>query len=157
METVDNSIKPLNNMLIGEYKHNLDPKKRVAIPAKFRKEIGDKAVIAKGQDKCLFVYTMAEWEKVAEKLSQLPTGSADTRNFVRLFLSGANEVEIDAMGRILISDQLKTFAELKEKAVIVGVHKRLEIWNEENWEEYKTRLEKDTDMLAEKMGEIGAY
>jgi MraZ protein len=144
-------------MLIGEYKHNLDPKKRIAIPAKFRKEIGDKAVIAKGQDKCLFVYPMTEWEKVAEKLSQLPTGSADTRNFVRLFLSGANEVEIDAMGRILIPDQLKTFADLKDKAVIVGVHKRLEIWNEENWEEYKNRLETQTDMLAEKLGELGVY
>jgi len=144
-------------MLIGEYRHNLDSKKRVAIPAKFRKEIGNKAVIAKGQDKCLFVYPLNEWEKVAEKLSQLPTGSADSRNFVRLFLSGANEVEIDAMGRILIPDKLKEFAGLGEKVVIVGLHKKLEIWSEEGWEEYKNKIEKDTDMLAEKMGEIGAY
>ncbi|MBI4692200.1 MAG: division/cell wall cluster transcriptional repressor MraZ [Candidatus Terrybacteria bacterium] len=144
-------------MLIGEYKHSLDPKKRVAIPAKFRKEIGEKAVVTRGLDQCLFVYPMSEWEKVAEKLSELPTGSADTRNFVRLFLSGATDVEIDALGRILIPDYLKQFAGLKEKVVIVGVHKRLEIWNEENWENYRQRLEKQTDILAEKLGELGAY
>ncbi len=144
-------------MLIGEYKHSLDPKKRVAIPAKFRKEIGEKAVITRGQDQCLFVYTMQEWEKVAEKLSGLPTGSADTRNFVRLFLSGATDVEIDALGRVLIPDNLKQFAGLKEKVVIVGVYRRLEIWNEDNWENYKQRIEKQTDMLAEKLGELGVY
>ena len=70
-----------------EYRHNIDAKKRIAVPAKFRKEIGEKAIIAKGQEKCLFVYPVGEWEKVAEKLSQLPTGSADNRNFVRIFLS----------------------------------------------------------------------
>lgn len=144
-------------MLIGEYRHNLDPKKRVAIPAKFRKEIGDKVIITRGQDQCLFVYTMQEWEKVAEKLSGLPTGPADTRNFVRLFLSGATDVEIDALGRVLIPDNLKQFAGLKEKVVIVGVYRRLEIWNEENWENYKQRIEKQTDMLAEKLGELGVY
>lgn len=144
-------------MLIGEYKHSLDPKKRMAIPAKFRKEIGKKAVITRGLDQCLFVYTMQEWEKVAEKLSELPTGSADTRNFVRLFLSGAADVEIDALGRVLIPENLKEFAGLKDKAVVVGVYKRLEIWNEENWENYKQRIEKQTDMLAEKLGELGVY
>lgn len=144
-------------MLIGEYKHSLDPKKRMAIPAKFRKEIGEKAVITKGLDQCLFVYPMSEWEKVAEKLSGLPTGSADTRNFVRLFLSAATDVEMDSLGRILIPDNLKQFAGLKDKAVIVGVYKRLEIWSEDNWENYKQRIEKQTDMLAEKLGELGVY
>ncbi|MEW5907642.1 MAG: division/cell wall cluster transcriptional repressor MraZ [Patescibacteria group bacterium] len=144
-------------MLIGEYKHSLDPKKRVAIPAKFRKEIGKKAVITRGLDQCLFIYPMNEWGKVAEKLSELPTGSSDTRNFVRLFLSGASDVEIDALGRVLIPDYLKKFAGLKEKAVIVGMHKRLEIWSEENWENYKQRIEKQTDILAEKLGELGVY
>ncbi|PJE73791.1 MAG: cell division/cell wall cluster transcriptional repressor MraZ [Candidatus Terrybacteria bacterium CG10_big_fil_rev_8_21_14_0_10_41_10] len=144
-------------MLIGEYRHNIDAKKRVAIPAKFRKEIGREAVITKGQEKCLFVYPMSEWKKVAEKLSELPTGSADSRNFVRIFLSGAVDVEIDALGRVLLPDYLKDFAGLKEKVVIAGVYKRLEIWNEENWDAYKEAIEKQTDMLAEKLGELGAY
>jgi len=145
------------NMLIGEYKHNLDPKKRLAIPAKFRKEMGEKIVITKGLDQCLFVYPLAEWEKEAEKLSSLLTGTADKRNFARILLSGATDVELDALGRILIPDYLKSFAGLKEKTVIVGVYKRLEIWNEENWENYRQRVEKQTDMLAEKLGEQGAY
>lgn len=140
-------------MLIGEYKHNIDPKKRLAIPAKFRKEIGDRVVVTKGLDQCLFVYTMEEWEKVASKLSDLPTGAADNRNYVRISFSGATDVEIDSLGRILLTDPLKEFAGLKDKAVVVGVYKRLEIWNEENWENYKQRVEKQTDMLAEKLGD----
>ena len=94
---------------------------------------------------------------MAEKLSQLPTGSADNRNFVRIFLSGAVDVEIDALGRILIPDYLKEFAGLKEKAVITGLYKKLEIWDEGNWNDYKARMESQTDSLAEKLGELGAY
>ncbi len=144
-------------MLIGEYKHNLDPKKRLAIPARFRKEIGDKVVVTRGLDQCLFVYNLEEWQKEVEKLSSLLTGTADKRNFARLLLSGATDIELDALGRILIPDYLKNFAGLKEKVVIVGVYKRLEIWNEENWENYKERVEKQTDSLAEKLGEQGVY
>jgi MraZ protein len=121
-------------MLIGEYKHTLDSKKRISIPAKFRRQIGKTAVITRGLDKCLFVYSMAEWKKVAELLSNLPTGQADTRNFVRLFLSGAVDVAIDSLGRILIPDYLKDYAELKGKAVITGVYKRVEIWDDKKWE-----------------------
>ncbi len=144
-------------MLIGEYTHKIDPKKRLAIPAKFRKEIGEKAVITKGLDQCLVLYPLAEWEKVAEALAKLPTGKSENRNFVRDIFSGATDVEIDALGRILIPDYLKNFADLKEKVVIVGVYKRLEIWNEQKWNEYKTRVEKQTDVLAEKLGELGVY
>ncbi len=144
-------------MLIGEYKHNIDPKKRLAIPAKFRKEIGNKIVITRGLDQCLFIYPLIEWKKEAEKLSSLPIGIADKRNFARLFLSGASDVEIDSLGRILIPDYLKKFADLTEKVVIVGVYKRLEVWNEKNWEDYKQRIEKQTDILAENLGESGVY
>jgi len=144
-------------MLIGEYKHNLDPKKRLAIPAKFRKEIGEKVVITKGLDQCLFVYPLVEWEKEAERLSSLPIGASDKRNFARFSFSGATDVELDALGRILIPDYLKEFAGLKEKVVIVGVYKRLEIWNEEKWTDYKERTEKQADVLAEKLGEQNVY
>ncbi len=144
-------------MLIGEYTHRIDPKKRLAIPSKFRKEIGEKAIITKGLDQCLVVYPLTEWERVAENLSKLPTGKSETRNFVRDFFSGATDVEIDALGRILIPDYLKNFAGLKDRVVIVGVYKRLEVWNEEKWNEYKMRVEKQTDVLAEKLGELGVY
>lgn len=144
-------------MLIGEYIHTLDNKKRIAVPAKFRKEIGKKAVITKGLDGCLVVYPENEWVHVAENLSSLPTGKIDNRNFVRLFLASASESEIDSLGRILIPDYLKSFADLGEKAVIVGVYKRFEIWNEQKWEEYKAKTEGEADNLAEKLGEIGVY
>lgn len=144
-------------MLIGEYKHNIDTKKRLAVPAKFRKEMGDKVVVTKGLDQCLFIYTISEWEKVAEKLSELPTGSADTRNFVRALLSGAVDVEIDALGRILIPDYLKQFAGLKDKVVIAGVYRRLEVWDQVVWEMHKDKMDKQMDSMAEKLGELGVY
>ena len=144
-------------MLIGEFKHNIDTKKRIAVPAKFRKELGGKAVITRGLDKCLFVYPMKEWEKVAEKLSNLSMGQSDIRNFARLMMSGAMDVSIDKLGRILIPNYLKEFGELKNKAVIVGVYKRVEICNEKSWENYKEKVEKETDVLAEKLGELGMY
>lgn len=144
-------------MLIGEFQHTLDPKRRVALPSKFRKEMGKKAIVTRGLDRCLFVYSEKEWTRVAEALASLPTGQADTRNFVRLFLAGASETDTDNLGRILIPEHLKKYAELKTKVVITGVYKRLEIWDQERWEEYKSTIEKQTDVLAEKLGEIGAY
>ena len=144
-------------MLIGEYTHILDSKKRVSLPSKLRKEIGKKAVITRGLDHCLFVYPWKEWERVASALSALPTGQSDTRSFVRLFLAGAQEVDVDSLGRILVPDYLKSYAELKEKVVIAGGYKRLEIWDEAHWGAYKSRIEKETDTLAEKLGEVGAY
>ena len=100
---------------------------------------------------------MKEWENVAEKLSTLPMGQADNRNFARMFLAGAVDVSLDSMGRILIPDYLKKFAGLGEKVVITGVHKKLEIWDEKAWEKYKNKIEKETDILAEKLGEVGVY
>lgn len=144
-------------MLIGEFTHNIDEKRRVALPAKFRREIGKKAVVTRGLDKCLFVYPIKEWEEVAEKLSTLPSGKSDNRNYARLFLAGAIDVSVDSMGRILIPDYLKKFAGLKNKVVVTGVYKKLEIWDEGAWEKYKARIEKQTDILAEKLGELGIY
>ncbi|TSC55132.1 MAG: hypothetical protein LiPW30_598 [Parcubacteria group bacterium LiPW_30] len=146
----------LNVMLIGEYVHTLDDKKRVSLPAKFRREVGKKVVITNGLDKCLFVYTMPQWEKLAEKLSELPLGRGDMRGFSRFMLSGAYEAEVDSLGRVLIPDSLKDFAELKSKIVIAGVYGRIEIWNEKLWGEYKANIGKQADLLAEKLGEVGA-
>jgi MraZ protein len=142
-------------MLIGEYKHTLDPKKRLSLPSKWRGELGSTLVITRGLDNCLFVYPQREWEKITEKIGQLPLGSADTRSFNRFFLSGAVEVEVDSVGRILVPDFLKAFAKLDSKVVLAGVHDRVEIWDENRWTEYTTRIEAQADALAEKLGEIG--
>jgi len=142
-------------MLLGEYTHTLDPKKRLALPAKFRKELGKKVVLTHGLDKCLFVYSMKEWGNVAEKLAKLSMGAADTRGFNRFMLAGAIESEIDGVGRILIPDFLKTFAGLGERVVVAGVHTRAEIWDEKTWNDYKRKIEKRADELAQKLGEVG--
>lgn len=142
-------------MLIGEYKHTLDPKKRLSLPSKWRKELGKKLVITRGLDNCLFVYPLKEWQHISAKISQLPLGQADTRGFNRFFLSGAVEAEVDSVGRILVPDFLKDFAKLDAKVVLAGIHDRVEIWDEKKWNEYTRRIEQEADALAEKLGEIG--
>ena len=143
-------------MLIGEYRHVLDSKKRLSLPSKFRKALGKRIVVTHGLDSCLFLYPLKGWVRVAEKLRELSMGQADTRGFNRFMLAGAIDVEIDSMGRILIPDFLKEFANLKQKVVLIGVNDRLELWNDEAWDIYKKRIEKQADALAEKLGEIGA-
>ncbi len=142
-------------MLIGEYKHSIDSKKRLSLPARFRKEVGKEVVITHGLDNCLFVYPVKEWSKVTEKLSTLSMGQADTRGFNRFMLAGAMVSDIDSIGRILVPDYLKEFAELKEKVVVIGVHTHIEIWDEDKWTKYKGQIEKQADALAQKLGEIG--
>ena len=143
------------SMFIGEYNHSLDPKKRLAIPAKLRKEVGDRAVLTRGLESCLFLFSIKEWEQLAEKISQLPMGQKDSRGFARLLLSGASEVELDQLGRVLVPDYLRDYAGLQKKIVIAGVGKRLEIWDEKRWGTYKDDIEKNGDQIAEKLGEIG--
>jgi len=142
-------------MFIGEYTHTLDPKKRLSLPAKFRTELGRKAVITRGLDKCLFMYNAKSWERIAGKLQELPIGQADTRGFNRFMLSGAVLADIDGAGRVLIPDFLKEFASLKSQVVLAGVSDRIELWDEKAWTEYKRRIEKQADAMAEKLGEIG--
>jgi MraZ protein len=142
-------------MLIGEYNHTLDPKKRLSIPSKWRRELGETVVITRGLDSCLFVYPQGEWQKITDKVGQLPLGQADTRSFNRFFLSGAVEVEVDSVGRILVPDFLKDFAKLGTNVVLAGIHNRIEIWDEEKWNDYKRMIESQADALAEKLGEIG--
>ena len=142
-------------MFIGEYTHTVDDKKRISLPSKFRKALGKKVIITHGLDSCLFVYHPDQWEKISEKLSQLGIGQAETRAFNRFILAGAVEVEVDGMGRILIPDFQRDFADLKTKVVFTGVHDRIEIWNEKRWTDYKERIAKQADMMAEKLGEVG--
>lgn len=142
-------------MLIGEHQHTLDPKKRLSLPAKFRKELGKAVVITRGLDQCLFVYSVKEWKNFTEKLGTLSMGQADSRAFNRFLLGGAVETEIDTNGRILIPDFLKDFAKLNSKVIVAGMHNRVEIWNEDEWKKYTSRVEGKADQLAEKLGDIG--
>lgn len=142
-------------MLIGEYRHTLDSKKRLSLPAKFRKEVGKKVVITRGLDACLFMFPLKTWEAIAQKLEQLPFGQSDTRGMSRFILAGAVESDVDGAGRILVPDFLKEFAGLQSGVVLAGVSDRVEIWNEKTWEEYKRRIEKGADRMAQTLGDLG--
>lgn len=142
-------------MLVGEYTHTIDAKKRLAIPSKLRKELGERMVLTRGLDSCLFLFSSKEWEIFAEKIGQLSFVQRDTREFKRLFLSGASEVELDQLGRILIPDYLKSYGQLGKKIVIAGLFNRLEIWDHEKWQLHKKGIESQADKIAEKMGELG--
>lgn len=143
-------------MLIGEYTHTIDDKNRISLPSKFRLSMGKKIVITPGLDQCLFVFTIKEWEKIVEKMSENSSMfSADVRSFTRYMFGGASEVEADNIGRILVPDFLKERANLKTKVVLIGVQNRLEIWNEKSWTDYKKQVEKQADNLAEKLSGLG--
>lgn len=142
-------------MFIGEYSATLDEKGRISIPAKFRKELKGKAVVTRGLDSSLFLYTAAEWLKVAEKLSALPFSKSNTRAFSRLMLAGAMDCELDKSGRIILPEYLRRFAKMRKKVVVAGLYSRLEIWSEELWHKYKDETERDSNNIAEQLGDLG--
>lgn len=141
-------------MLIGEYIHTIDSKKRLSLPARFRKEVGKKVVITRGLDSCLFLFPEKTWATIASKLQSLPFGQADTRGISRFLLAGAVETEVDAAGRILVPDFLKDFADLRSRVVLAGVSDRIEIWNEKTWDEYKRRIERGAEQMAQTLGDL---
>ena len=142
-------------MFIGEYSHTIDEKGRLALPAKFRLELENGAVVTRGLDNCLFLYTLTEWNALAQKISALPTSQANTRAFSRLMLAGAMDVETDKQGRVVLPDYLRTYAGLKKKVVITGLYNRLEVWDEEAWKAYKCQTEEDSGDIAEQLGGLG--
>lgn len=144
-----------STMLLGEYNHSVDTKGRVAIPAKFRDKLVSGAIITRGLDNCLFIFTAAEWERLAEKLVALPLAQANSRAFVRLMMAGATDVVIDAQGRVLIPEYLRKYAGVKKEVVIAGLYNRIELWDAEEWQKYKQKTESASDQIAEQLGELG--
>lgn len=142
-------------MFLGEYAHSVDNKNRLAIPAKFRAELKAGAVITRGLDSCLFVFTKADWQVLVKKIAELPLSQAKARSFSRMMLMGAMEVSVDKLGRILVPDYLKQFAGLKKKVIVGGVYNRIEIWDELKWTAYKKRSESNVEKTAEEMMELG--
>ena len=142
-------------MFIGEYNYSVDDKGRLAIPSKFRAALKSGAIITRGLDNCLFVYTKTEWATLAEKLSALPMSRANSRAFSRLMLAGAMDAKLDTQGRVIIPDYLRKFATIGKKVVIAGLFNRLEVWDEDKWNNYKQKTEKDSNDIAEQLGELG--
>lgn len=142
-------------MFIGEYSHTLDAKGRVILPAKFRDGLGEKFVLTKGLDNCLFIYSMDEWKTFEDRLKTLPLTNKDARNFIRFFFAGAIECEVDKQGRILVSQNLREYASLIKDIVIIGVSTRIEIWDKEKWENYTSQDNLDPDEIAKQMSLLG--
>ena len=142
-------------MFIGEYEHSVDAKGRLIMPAKLREEIGDKFVVTKGLDGCLFAYSQTEWTAFEEKLKTLPISNKNARDFTRFFLSGAIECEIDKQGRFLITSNLREFAGLEKDVVIIGVNTRIEIWSKDKWNKYSSDENVNVDEIAENMTMLG--
>ena len=142
-------------MFIGEYEHSVDAKGRVIMPAKLRQDIGEKFIITKGLDGCLFVFSEKEWLNFEAKLKALPLSDRNARNFVRFFLSGATECEIDKQGRFLITSNLREFAGLEKEVIIVGVLNKIEIWSKDKWQKYSEEENNTADEIAEKMANFG--
>lgn len=142
-------------MLIGEYIHTLDEKNRLSLPSKFRKEMGKNLVVTPGLDNCLFVFTSKEWEVIARRLAENSMLQADNRSFNRYMFGGAQEVDVDSSGRILIPDFLKNRANLSSKIALIGVQNRIELWDEKIWNSYKEVVKGQADQLAEKLGGVG--
>lgn len=136
-------------MFLGEYRHILDSKNRMSLPAKLRKLLGKKIIITRGLDRCLSVYSLSEGKKYLESLENFSDHQANNRAFNRFMLSGATETEVDSAGRILIPDFLKQEANLQSKIVIIGARNRLELWNEESWTMYLKKVESEIESLAE--------
>jgi len=141
-------------LLTGQYDHSLDGKNRLFIPAKLRQNVR-KFIITSGLEGCLFVYTPDNWKKITERLKALPLTKADARKFMRTFLSGASECDVDDQGRILIPKNLCSYANIRKEAIVVGVLDRIEIWSKSNWERYRKEAEKKFVEVAEKLVDLG--
>jgi MraZ protein len=142
-------------MFIGEYQHTIDEKGRMMIPTKFRADLQKGAVVTRGLDHCLVVYPMAAWNELATKLSSLPISQSKSRAFARLMLAGAMDVTPDKQGRIMIPEYLREYAGAAKQVVVAGLFDRLEIWDEKAWKKYKTATEKESNDIAEALGELG--
>lgn len=142
-------------MFFGEYSHSLDAKGRMSVPAKFRRELSGGVVVTRGLDNCLFLYTREEWEKMAQKLAKLPISQKKSRAFARLMLAGAWDADLDSQGRVMLPEYLRKYAKISKQVTVAGLYDRVELWDEDLWNEYKTKTEAESDEIAEAMSELG--
>ena len=145
----------VNIMFMGEFHHNIDEKSRLIIPSKFRSELGETFIITKGLDKCLFIYSKTEWDKIMQKVSTLQFTKKNVRAFERAFIGGASTIEFDKQGRINITSPLVHYANIQKECVIIGVNERLEILSLEEFNNYMKANEESLEEITENIFESG--
>ena len=148
-------MKGVVSMFLGEYQHSLDAKGRLTIPAKFREQLGDGAIITRLLDHCLFLFPSSEWDVLENKLKSLPLTKNDARQFVRFLFSGATDCELDKQGRIMLPQNLREYAGIDKDAYVIGVASRIEIWSRDKWESYVQDAEESFDEIAENIVDLG--
>lgn len=142
-------------MFIGEHSHTIDNKGRLSIPAKYREALSEGVVVTRGLDHCLFLYSRTEWEKIAKRLAELPISQKSSRAFSRLMLAGAWDAELDSQGRVIVPQYLREYAGVNKHVIVAGLYNRVEIWQEDAWQEYKQKTEAGSDEIAEGMADLG--
>lgn len=139
---VYNGVIMINSILLGTFSPKLDDKGRLILPAKFREIFGQKMVITRGQERCLYLLPVNQFERIYSQIEKTPLENKRSRDYLRLFLSGAEDQAIDRQGRVLISQTLRAYAELNRELVVIGAGSRAELWSKENWEKYlESKLE----------------
>lgn len=141
-------------MFSGEYSQNLDEKNRIIIPSKLRESLGEIFVITRGMENTISIYDMVEWEKLNAKLAKLSVTKKSHRLLTRFFLSGANETQMNKMGRILIPKSLKEFANLEKECIFIGVGDHIELWSKSAWDDYMKENQDEFDNVIEEIGDI---
>ncbi|MFO7166470.1 MAG: division/cell wall cluster transcriptional repressor MraZ [Chloroflexota bacterium] len=135
-------------MFLGEYEHTVDEKGRLAIPSRFRDELGEGVIITRGFDKCLYGFPRPFWETLAQQVTSVGLAQADARNVQRLLFSGAADLVFDRQGRVLIPQNLREYAGIGEQVVIAGLNRYFEIWSPERWKEQLEAMESNASMFA---------
>jgi MraZ protein len=139
-------------MLLGEYEHTIDEKNRLTLPARFRESFSEGVVISRGMDRCLSVYSRAEWESAVDtRLGALDPLSREARSMQRYFYSGAAEAELDKQGRIVIPAGLAEYAGLRRDVIVAGVRDRLEVWNRDTWKKQRDEIEGSAEHVAQRL------
>ena len=142
-------------MFYGEYEHTIDRKGRLIVPAKFRQALKQHEVkslfLTRGLDGCLFLFAESEWRVAESRFKQIPFTKGEGRKFNRLFFSGATEVAVDGLGRLLIPKMLKEFAQIKQDVVVVGVSSRMEVWAKERWQTFYDNSQQSFEEVAERV------
>ena len=143
------------NMFIGQFEHAIDEKNRLAIPVKFRRAISGGAVITKGLDGCLFLFTSEKFKKMAQSIGELPLTKSSARVYARLILAGASDVEFDKQGRVILPQYLRDYAGLTHVSIVVGVYDRIEIWDKSKWGKTVEKLDSKVGKITEELSDLG--
>ena len=141
-------------MFLGRHSHNLDDKGRLALPAKFREELGEGVVLKRGFDACLLVYPISAWTPLAERVSALSISDPDARVLRRMLFANATDAQLDRQGRVLVPSDLRAHAGIERETIVVGMHTFIEIWSPEGWAAQSEVVERDGASIAERLAAL---